>query len=93
MPGCTGLSGIQRYGLGILETPDKESTPWGKIWSFVGNSFASDSLSYYLPDDGGYVNTVLTNGKDAPAIIFQNPPSPIIDSSLEILNDDVIAKK
>ena len=89
----TGLSGKQRYGLGILETPDKESTPWGKIWSFVGNSFASDSLSYYLPDDGGYVNTVLTNGKDAPAIIFQNPPSPIIDSSLEILNDDVIAKK
>ena len=89
----TGLSGQQRYGLGVLETPEQASQPWGKTWSFVGNSFGYNSLSYYLPDDGGYVNTVLTNGKDASAILLQNPPTAIIESSLEILNDDVIASK
>ncbi|MEO1764093.1 MAG: serine hydrolase [Cyanobacteria bacterium J06629_18] len=84
----TGLSGQQRYGLGVLETPDKASEPWGKTWSFVGNSFGYNSLSYYLPDNGGYVNTVLTNGKDAFGSILQNPPSAIIDSSLEIVSND-----
>lgn len=89
----TGLSDKQRYGLGVLETPDKPSKPWGRTWSLVGNSFGHNSLSYYLPDDGGYTNTVLTNGKNASGIILQNPSGIIIDSSLEILNDNFTVNK
>ncbi|MEM6400219.1 MAG: serine hydrolase [Cyanobacteria bacterium P01_D01_bin.116] len=85
----TGLSDGQRYGLGILEKPDVASKPWGRAWSLVGNSFGYNTLSYYLPDDGGYINTVLTNGKNASGSVLQNPPAAIIDSSLEILNNDV----
>jgi len=84
----TGLSSGKRYGLGVVEEPDIASEPWGKSWTLVGNSFGYNSLSYYLPDDSGCINTVLTNGKSAYGSILQNPPAAIIDSSLEILKDD-----
>ncbi|AFY57836.1 penicillin-binding protein, beta-lactamase class C [Rivularia sp. PCC 7116] len=84
----TGSADGTRYGLGIVEqVPDPDIFPWGREWSLRGNSFGQNSFSLYLPDRGGYINTVLAN-RQYPLQILRNSAELIIGLSLEVSFDD-----
>lgn len=87
----TGLPSGNRYGIGVIEEADIASDPWGRKWKLSGNSFGHNSLSLYLPDNGGHTNTVLANAKYAFDNQVQLPSVPILVGSLEAFSDEFIS--
>ncbi|MBV6624825.1 MAG: serine hydrolase [Rivularia sp. (in: Bacteria)] len=84
----TGSTNGNRYGLGVLEAPNVEILPWGREWLLIGDAFGYSSRTLYLPDDGGYSNTVLVNSVNRSALKVQSFADAIIASSLEVAFDD-----
>lgn len=83
----TGSLG-SRYGLGVSETPYALIPSLGRLWELGGVSYGHASRTLYLPDEGGYINTVLTNRQYRSETNVQLSAQPILISSLEVLIDD-----